>query len=152
MKTYNLNIKQLTKLCRDFQADCHDGFVSNDEAYVEKWLEDDMTIIAKRDYVALATQVSIGDKIDALERDMAKTIIKYLKVFDGYNKHTWRAINKITIELYGDLDYKELVRANLNKLVKGGLLQTKLSDRHNDDVGNLKYSITYKGRQFLKER
>jgi hypothetical protein len=24
---------------RDFQFDCHDGFVSNDEAYIENWLK-----------------------------------------------------------------------------------------------------------------
>ena len=35
---YKLNIEQLSKLCRDFQADCHDGFVSNDKVYIDEWL------------------------------------------------------------------------------------------------------------------
>lgn len=36
---YFLTIKQLTQLVRDFQVDCHDGFVSNDEAYLEQKLK-----------------------------------------------------------------------------------------------------------------
>lgn len=36
---YFLNIEQLAKLVRDFQADCLDGFVSNDESYIENWLK-----------------------------------------------------------------------------------------------------------------
>jgi hypothetical protein len=32
-------ITLLTRLCRDFQADCFDGFVSNDAAYIELWVE-----------------------------------------------------------------------------------------------------------------
>ena len=36
---YFLTIQDLTKLVRDFQADCHDGFVSNDKAYIELWLK-----------------------------------------------------------------------------------------------------------------
>jgi len=36
---YCLTMKQLKRLVRDFQADCHDGFVSNDEAYIELWLK-----------------------------------------------------------------------------------------------------------------
>jgi hypothetical protein len=39
MKKYELTLKQLQRLCRDFQADCYDGFVSNDNAYIELWLE-----------------------------------------------------------------------------------------------------------------
>lgn len=35
---YFLTINDLQKLCRDFQADCHDGFVSNDNAYIENWI------------------------------------------------------------------------------------------------------------------
>lgn len=37
---YFLTIKQLAQLVRDFQADCHDGFVSNDEAYLESKLKE----------------------------------------------------------------------------------------------------------------
>jgi len=37
---YFITIKQLARLVRDFQADCHDGFVSNDEAYLETKLKD----------------------------------------------------------------------------------------------------------------
>ena len=36
---YFLTIKQLSQLVRDFQVDCHDGFVSNDEAYLEEKLK-----------------------------------------------------------------------------------------------------------------
>jgi hypothetical protein len=36
---YYLTIHDLEKLVRDFQADCHDGFVSNDKAYIEEWLK-----------------------------------------------------------------------------------------------------------------
>jgi hypothetical protein len=36
---YFLTPNDLQKLVRDFQADCHDGFVSNDNAYIEEWLK-----------------------------------------------------------------------------------------------------------------
>ena len=36
---YFFTIDKLQQLVRDFQADCHDGFVSNDEAYLEQWLK-----------------------------------------------------------------------------------------------------------------
>ena len=36
---YFLTIDELKELVRDFQADCHDGFVSNDKAYIEEWLK-----------------------------------------------------------------------------------------------------------------
>lgn len=35
---YFLTIDELQKLVRDFQADCHDGFVSNDKSYIENWV------------------------------------------------------------------------------------------------------------------
>lgn len=38
-KYYELTLEELTRLCRDFQADCHDGFVSNDKSYIELWLK-----------------------------------------------------------------------------------------------------------------
>lgn len=38
IKGYFLTINDLQKLCRDFQVDCHDGFVSNDNAYIENWI------------------------------------------------------------------------------------------------------------------
>lgn len=40
MDKYILTIAELKKLCRDFQVDCYDGFVSNDESYIESWLEE----------------------------------------------------------------------------------------------------------------
>lgn len=36
---YFLTINDLARLVRDFQADCHDGFVSNDIGYLEEWLK-----------------------------------------------------------------------------------------------------------------
>lgn len=36
---YFLTIYDMARLVRDFQADCHDGFVSNDLSYVEHWLK-----------------------------------------------------------------------------------------------------------------
>lgn len=36
---YFLSIDDLERLVRDFQADCHDGFVSNDQSYIEHWLK-----------------------------------------------------------------------------------------------------------------
>lgn len=36
---YFLTPYDLSKLVRDFQADCHDGFVSNDVSYIEEWLK-----------------------------------------------------------------------------------------------------------------
>ena len=36
---YYLTMEDLKRLVRDFQADCHDGFISNDEAYLEQWLK-----------------------------------------------------------------------------------------------------------------
>ena len=32
---YFITLPQLVRLCRDFSADCFDGFVSNDEAYIK---------------------------------------------------------------------------------------------------------------------
>ena len=37
---YFLTIHDLGRLVRDFQADNHDGFVSNDHSYIEHWLKD----------------------------------------------------------------------------------------------------------------
>ena len=37
---YFLTMKQMVKLLGDYQADSHDGFVSNDEAYISLWLQD----------------------------------------------------------------------------------------------------------------
>jgi hypothetical protein len=37
---YFLTIEQLARLVRDFQADCFDGFVSNDVAYLESKLKE----------------------------------------------------------------------------------------------------------------
>jgi hypothetical protein len=37
---YSLSVEQIVKICRDFQADCHDGFVSNDHAYIESKLKE----------------------------------------------------------------------------------------------------------------
>jgi hypothetical protein len=39
MGGYFLTPYDLEKLVRDFQADCHDGFVSNDLSYIEEWLK-----------------------------------------------------------------------------------------------------------------
>ena len=37
---YFLTLSQLARLVRDFQADCFDGFVSNDESYLEHKLKE----------------------------------------------------------------------------------------------------------------
>lgn len=37
---YFLTIQQIVKLCRDFNADQRDGFISNDEAYVKLKVEE----------------------------------------------------------------------------------------------------------------
>jgi len=39
MEGYFLSEYDLARLVRDFQADCHDGFVSNDLSYIEHWLK-----------------------------------------------------------------------------------------------------------------
>jgi len=44
---YFLTINDLAKLVRDFQADCHDGFVSNDGSYIEEWLKKHEQIVKK---------------------------------------------------------------------------------------------------------
>jgi len=44
---YYLTLKDLEQLVRDFQADCHDGFVSNDGAYIESWLKKHNRIVKK---------------------------------------------------------------------------------------------------------
>jgi len=44
---YYLTLKDLERLVRDFQADCHDGFVSNDSAYIENWLKNHDRIVKK---------------------------------------------------------------------------------------------------------
>ncbi len=38
IELYILTVKHLTQLVRNFQADQRDGFVSNDESYIENWL------------------------------------------------------------------------------------------------------------------
>ena len=38
-EVYFLTIEDIAKLCRNFQADCYDGFVSNDIAYLEEQLK-----------------------------------------------------------------------------------------------------------------
>jgi len=42
-----LTIYDLAVLVRDFQADCHDGFVSNDTSYIEEWLKKHNQIVKK---------------------------------------------------------------------------------------------------------
>lgn len=37
---YTMSLDDLACLCRDFQADCFDGFVSNDRAYIIRWIEE----------------------------------------------------------------------------------------------------------------
>lgn len=44
---YYLTIGDLERLVRDFQADCHDGFVSNDNTYIELWLKKHDRIVKK---------------------------------------------------------------------------------------------------------
>jgi hypothetical protein len=44
---YFLTIYDLAKLVRDFQVDCHDGFVSNDNSYIEEWLKKHEQIVKK---------------------------------------------------------------------------------------------------------
>jgi len=44
---YFLTMNDLAKLVRDFQADCHDGFVSNDKSYIESWLNKHDQIVKK---------------------------------------------------------------------------------------------------------
>lgn len=44
---YYLTIDDLGRLVRDFQADCHDGFVSNDNAYIGSWLKKHERIVKK---------------------------------------------------------------------------------------------------------
>ena len=45
---YFLTIDDLQRLVRDFQADCHDGFVSNDNSYIEEWLKKHDQIVKKK--------------------------------------------------------------------------------------------------------
>jgi len=44
---YYLTINDLAELVRDFQVDCHDGFVSNDKSYIEAWLGKHERIVKK---------------------------------------------------------------------------------------------------------
>lgn len=44
---YFLTIEDLAVLVRDFQADNHDGFVSNDNSYIEAWLSKHDQIVKK---------------------------------------------------------------------------------------------------------
>lgn len=34
-----MTVRQLQRLCRDFQVDTFDGFNNNDHSYIEHWLE-----------------------------------------------------------------------------------------------------------------
>jgi len=42
---YFLTIDDLQKLVRDFQVDCFDGFISNDNAYIEEWMRNHKRIV-----------------------------------------------------------------------------------------------------------
>jgi len=42
---YFMTIHDLAELVRDFQVDCHDGFVSNDNSYIENWLKNHNRIV-----------------------------------------------------------------------------------------------------------
>lgn len=44
---YHLTVNDLAKLVRDFQVDCYDGFVSNDNSYIENWLKNHERIVKK---------------------------------------------------------------------------------------------------------
>jgi hypothetical protein len=44
---YYLTLSDLELLMRDFQADCYDGFVSNDRTYIENWLKNHERIVKK---------------------------------------------------------------------------------------------------------
>ena len=44
---YYLTLNDLASLARDFQADCFDGFVSNDKAYIKHWLKKHNRIVEK---------------------------------------------------------------------------------------------------------
>ena len=44
---YFLTIDDLKKLVRDFQSDNFDGFVSNDNSYIEAWLSKHEQIVKK---------------------------------------------------------------------------------------------------------
>ena len=37
---YYLTVDELARLCREFSVDCRDGFVSNDNAYIEQQLKE----------------------------------------------------------------------------------------------------------------
>lgn len=37
---YFLTIENIILLVREFNTDCHDGYVSNDRAYIENWLKE----------------------------------------------------------------------------------------------------------------
>jgi hypothetical protein len=47
VRGYFLTIDDLQKLVRDFQVDNFDGFVSNDNSYIESWLNKHEHIIKK---------------------------------------------------------------------------------------------------------
>lgn len=34
---YFFTLYKLQQLVRDFQGDCHDGFIGNDKTYIEEW-------------------------------------------------------------------------------------------------------------------
>lgn len=38
-KVVMVTVAEIAQICRDFQADCRDGFVSNDEAYITEKLK-----------------------------------------------------------------------------------------------------------------
>ena len=44
---YFLTIHDLAELVRDFQVDNFDGFVSNDQSYIEEWLKKHERIVKK---------------------------------------------------------------------------------------------------------
>lgn len=39
---YFFTLDKLQQLVRDFQVDCHDGFVSNDKTYIEEWCKNNI--------------------------------------------------------------------------------------------------------------
>ena len=99
--------------------------------------------------IILSLQGTMLGNSEEHDKKMLEIVCRYLYVVGDKTKQRWRAINKITMQLYGSLEYKEMVRKNLNTLVKENLIMTRPSCLPNDKLGTVKYCITEAGEKFL---
>lgn len=88
MKKYELTVDELAKLCRDFQADCFDGFISSDVPYIKLWLKKKgFDPIKYKEYLSFSLEPRMSiKKVDFPEKNKMSFIVsnKDIKYFEKW--------------------------------------------------------------------